>query len=220
MDRLLGALKQHVAAMIARIGQPRWGTVTSYDATNHLAKVLIQPEGNQTGWLPIGCPWVGPGWGEITPLHVGQQVKMVPDSGDPNNLVIVTGGYSTSMMPPIPSNVIAGAAAAMQPGERAFVSMAGSVIRFCADGSIYGKGTFFNWEGNMVVSKNLEVLGDLAILGTAIGATGAITAKGEISDLAGARGTLDLLRSDHDLHMHGNVTTGSGFTGLPTLETP
>ena len=52
MQHLLNAMKAQAAAMDAARGQPRWGIVTNVDAANHVARVTIQPEGVQSGWLP------------------------------------------------------------------------------------------------------------------------------------------------------------------------
>src|SRR6202034_354384 len=43
----------------------------SYDPKNHLAKVVLQPWGYETGWLPIHTSHIGSTYGEATGLQVG-----------------------------------------------------------------------------------------------------------------------------------------------------
>ena len=50
----------------------RHGIVTSYDPKNYLAKVTLQPEGQETGWLPIETGHVGEGYGIVIGLQPGQ----------------------------------------------------------------------------------------------------------------------------------------------------
>lgn len=54
----------------------RLGIVSSYDPSNYSAKVKIQPEDTETGWLPIVSPWVGNGWGIFAPPSVGDLVEV------------------------------------------------------------------------------------------------------------------------------------------------
>jgi phage baseplate assembly protein gpV len=221
-ERLWAAITAHIGSVMRTLGQPRWGLVTGYDPVNHLAKVTTQPDGNQTGWLPILTTWAGNGWGELTPLSVGQQVKLIPENGDANNLVILGPAYSTVRVPPQAPNAIGGGNVAAAEGERIFVSKAGAVFRMCADGSGYFKpaaGTAFNIDGNAVVGQNLTVLGDFTVDGTAEGSTGAIVAKGEISDLNGVHGTVDVLRSAHNTHGHPSVPA-LGTAAPPNTVTP
>ena len=49
----------------------RYGLVTSWDATNHRAKVTFMPEGNESGWLPVQAMAAGNGWGMVTGLTAG-----------------------------------------------------------------------------------------------------------------------------------------------------
>jgi phage baseplate assembly protein gpV len=136
MDRLLNALAVRSGSMDAQAGQPRWGVVQSFNPANYTAKVTLQPEGVLTGWLPIVTPTFGAGWGVVSPLQPGQQVLVVPDTGDHDNGVILGGTWNTSStVPKIPA-APGGATTNLQSGEWAFVSPAGSFIRFCADGSV------------------------------------------------------------------------------------
>ena len=221
-DYMLASLKHHVAAMINLVAQPRWGVITSYDNVNHLVKVTIQPENTSTtGWLPLLSSWVGAGWGEVTPPNVGQQVKLIYENGDNGSPVAVAAAYSTANPPPKCYSNFSRTAAAPQTGERLFVSKAGAMMRMCADGSLYFLApTGINLDGNVVVSQNLTVLGNLDVLGTEAGSTGALTTAGEISDLNGVHGTVDTLRSAHNMHGHPGVQLGGSITPTPNEVTP
>jgi hypothetical protein len=136
MDRLLNALAVRSGSMDAQAGQPRWGVVQSFNPANYTAKVTLQPEGVLTGWLPIVTPTFGAGWGVVSPLQPGQQVLVVPDTGDHDNGVILGGTWNTSSTVPKTPNTLGGQPTNLQPGEFAFVSPQGSFLRFCPDGSV------------------------------------------------------------------------------------
>jgi hypothetical protein len=49
----------------------RHGLVTSFDGKNYLAKVTFQPEGQESGWLPIETGHIGKGYGIVIGLQPG-----------------------------------------------------------------------------------------------------------------------------------------------------
>ena len=57
MERFLNAMKGHSAGQDAAAGQCRFGTVASVVAGAATARVVLQPEGVLTGWLPVLSPW-------------------------------------------------------------------------------------------------------------------------------------------------------------------
>jgi hypothetical protein len=50
----------------------RHGIVTSYDSKKYLGKVTFQPEGQESGWLPIETGHIGKGYGIAIGLQPGQ----------------------------------------------------------------------------------------------------------------------------------------------------
>lgn len=80
--------------------QPRIGTVTSSNSQTATARVLLQPEGVLTGWLPVLTPWVGSGWGMVCPPSAGDQVLIIPQEGDAQHGLIIGRLYSNSVRPP------------------------------------------------------------------------------------------------------------------------
>lgn len=49
----------------------RHGIVSSYDSKKYLAKVTFQPEGQESGWLPIETGHIGAGYGIVIGLQPG-----------------------------------------------------------------------------------------------------------------------------------------------------
>src|SRR5436305_10306359 len=100
MDRLLNIVKQRAGALDQGDGQPRFGTVTSVNPTAATARVLLQPEGVLSGWLPILSPWVGAGWGMCCPPTPGDQVLVLGQEGSAEHGIIVGRAFSSSQAPP------------------------------------------------------------------------------------------------------------------------
>jgi len=86
--------RNEVIALIGQYGANRRGTVLSYQPQPPMAKVMLQPENIETGWLPVLSPWVGNGWGLVIPLAQGDQVLLVCEEGDGQNFAIKGRYYS------------------------------------------------------------------------------------------------------------------------------
>jgi hypothetical protein len=71
MDDLEEFIYRCVERVMAGRYSERHGLVTSYDPTNHLAKVTFQPEGQESGWLPIETGHIGNGYGIAIGLTPG-----------------------------------------------------------------------------------------------------------------------------------------------------
>lgn len=84
----------------------RHGLVTSYDPDKHLAKVTFQPEGQESGWLPIETGHIGDGYGIATGLQPGDgkekgdQVIIRFQEGDFESGKIVQRVHSDDQKPP------------------------------------------------------------------------------------------------------------------------
>lgn len=70
-----GDLERMVQHIIERLMAGRYterhALVTSYDSEKYLAKVTFQPEGQESGWLPIETGHIGPGYGIAVGLQPG-----------------------------------------------------------------------------------------------------------------------------------------------------
>ena len=128
-DRLSNAIKSHAASLDQSTGQIRFGTITSVNFVNATARVLIQPDGVLSGWLPLLSQWVGNGWGMVCPPNPGDQVLLVPQEGDIEHGIIIGRSYSSRQKPPIAPC-----------GEFWLVHQTGSFLKLCNDGTIQMSG--------------------------------------------------------------------------------
>jgi phage baseplate assembly protein gpV len=146
MERMMAALGMRAAAMDGMTAQPRWGTVSSVNPAAMQVRVMIQPEGVESGWLPM----VALATGSVTvwaPPTLGQQVFMVPDCGSVDDYVVVGLGFSGTARPPKTATAVGGGASVVQPGEFCAVS-GGTVLRVSAGGVFI--------KGNLVVDGDVS----------------------------------------------------------------
>ena len=131
MDRILNAIKAHAKSLDQRAGQPRFATVVSVNPGAATARVMLQPEGMLSGWLPILSAWTGAGWGMVCPPQPGDQVLVVSQESDAENAVIVGRAYSDVQAPP-----------GAPPGEFWLVHRSGSFVKLKNDGTVQVRGDF------------------------------------------------------------------------------
>lgn len=105
-----GDLERMIQHAIERLMAGRYterhGLVTSYDPDKYLAKVTFQPEGQESGWLPIETGHVGNGFGIAIGLtggdgkKTGDQVIVRYQEGDIESGKIVQRVHSDQDKPP------------------------------------------------------------------------------------------------------------------------
>lgn len=84
----------------------RHGLVTSYDSKKYLCKVTFQPEGQESGWIPIETGHIGAGYGIAIGLTVGDgkatgdQVIVRYQEGDIESGKVVQRVHSDTDNPP------------------------------------------------------------------------------------------------------------------------
>ena len=180
----------------------RHGLVTSYDPKKYLAKVTFQPEGHESGWLPIETGHVGQGYGIAIGLQpgsgkgesqsnseaTGDQVIIRFQEGDFEGGKIVQRVHSDQDKPPEvksgemvfwtkfknDSNPGPDAAADGQSGSN------GQRIYFKNDGSLLiedGNGATYTFDGKggiKLTGKSLEwdISGDIKINGKTVSIVG------------------------------------------------
>ena len=128
-NNLHNLLKSHSAVLDRTVGQIKFGTVTSVNPKDATVRVIIQPEGVLSGWLPVLSQWVGNSWGMICPPTPGDQVVLVPQEGDVEQGVIIGRVFSAKQMPPsVPS------------GELWLLHQSGSFLKLLNDGRVYING--------------------------------------------------------------------------------
>ena len=129
MDRFLNALKAQASTLDHAFGQPRFGVVSSVNPTAATARVMLQPEGVLTGWLPVLSPWVGAGWGIACPPSPGDQVLVLAQEGDAEHGVIVGRAFSDAQRTPVAPS-----------GELWLVHRSGSFLKLRNDGTVQVNG--------------------------------------------------------------------------------
>jgi phage baseplate assembly protein V len=161
-------------------GEVSFGIVTSYNPATHCAKVSIQPQEDNnpliSGWLPICTPCLGNGWGVVAPPAIGEQVVIIPDSGDTQHGIIIGSVFSQPSQPPKP-----GGTTNTQNGEIALVHSSGAYIKLNNDGSVTIDGhamvTITATSSIQLVTPVVNTSGNLTV---ATGATGSFpTPTGE-----------------------------------------
>lgn len=105
-DDLHDIIAMHVERALASRYRERHGLVTAYDPDNYLAKVMLQPEGVETDWLPIETGHAGNGFGFAVGLQTGDgkttgdQVKISFHGGDLESGKVVQRVHSDKDKPP------------------------------------------------------------------------------------------------------------------------
>lgn len=154
MSDLLNIIRREIERARAQDARTRLGIVTSYDADNYLAKVVIQPEGHETGWLPIAAPYVGNGWGLFAPPSIGDQVEVEYQEDCDQAGFICHRLYNDEDRP------IGG----VKPGEFFIVHKSGSYVKLKnngdieihAAGNIKSSASRWDHEGDLFVQGNVS----------------------------------------------------------------
>lgn len=189
-------MRQHALQTDNLRSKPRNGTISGYDPNKQAVKVLLQPEGIETGWIPLGSVWVGNGWGAVFAPATGSQVEVTflddhPDSGCCGLRFF--------------SNVEQGPAAPS--GEMWLVHKNGQSFKLTNDGKItlndgHGATITLDGAGNIASAGTWSHTGDLT-------ASGNITGKTQV--IAGVGGAAVHLTT----HQHPTAATGSPSPPTP-----
>lgn len=99
MDDVMNAVRGEAERVAGRIAQTRLGIISSFDPDNYAVKVKLQPEGTETGWLPLSSPWVGNGWGLFAPPAMGDQVVVHAQEGEGETRIACDRLYSDEDRP-------------------------------------------------------------------------------------------------------------------------
>lgn len=132
MQDMLNAMKREAERVVGRVANPRLATVSSYDPDTYSVKVLLQPEGTETGWCPVVSQQVGNGWGLFSPPTPGDQVLVVFEDGSAGNPIVVGSVYSDEDRPVVQDDIGKGCPA----GEKWLVSESGARLRLLKDGTV------------------------------------------------------------------------------------
>ncbi len=202
MNQISNAARREAARVMAQLALTRVGIISSYDPETYSAKVFIQPENTESGWLPISTPWSGNGWGVFAPPTAGDIVEVQFQEGDKEAGIIGLRHYGNVLRPlPVPS------------GEFWLVHKSGSFLKFLNDGSVE-----LNAQGDLNATvggqANLTVAGKVVAsaqefdLTGNVKVTGDMLVTGDISDLNGTQGTVGYIRQIYDIHTHDDPQGG------------
>ncbi|HHH1281825.1 TPA: baseplate assembly protein [Yersinia enterocolitica] len=204
MRSLLNSMAGRAQQAGASFTGTREGIITSYDPTEYAIKVTLQPDGAETGWIPLDSPWVGNGWGMAAGPMIGASIKIDFDSGNISN---GSGGgqhYNDVDRCPAP-----------QSGEFFVVHESGSSFKLTNDGKVRiidsaGSEIVMDGDGTgaMTFASGLTVNANVKVNGNFV-------SSGDISDQNGGKGVLQKIRDLFNLHGHDGVQTGTGTTDTP-----
>lgn len=130
MSALANAVRQQARMAQADLSLAQLATISSYDASNHAVKVILQPVDPELGeqesnWMPLGAIGIGNGWGVAVGPQIGDQVLVVYEGGDFSSGTIVARVFSVAQQAP-----------AVPSGEIWAVHSTGSFVKLVTNGDI------------------------------------------------------------------------------------
>jgi phage baseplate assembly protein gpV len=195
MQRILNQMRGEGQRAAGAKSLSRRAIVSAYDPSHYAAKVMIQPENFETGFLPIGTPWVGNEWGLVCPPTPGDEVDVHFQEGGKNAAYISLRFYGNLAQPPSAPS-----------GEFWLIHKSGSLIKLTNDGKV-------------TINGNLEI--DATAPTINITATDVVNVTAPVINLGSNGETLHKLVTDafealFNEHVHSGVQGGGGDSGPPT----
>lgn len=205
------AMRLQAQRAVAAVKSSLIGQITSYDPNTFTARVQLQSEDSETGWLPIASPWIGNGWGAFFAPNIGDMVTVDFINGDMEAGTVIARFWNFEDLP-----------LAVQSGEMWIVHKSGAFFKLTNDGKVSfsdGQGATLQMdgEGNIVSQANkwthtgeMDIDGPVHITGTTT-----ITGAANVSQTLTA--TTDVVGGGVSLktHVHSGVQTGGGTSGPP-----
>ena len=173
---MINHIKKVIAEYLASIMQPKLGTITAYNPQTYTVKVMIQPEGVETGFIQIATPWAGSNFGAVFGPAIGDLVRLDFIEGSVQAGLMGGRFFNNANPPPV-----------VQSGQCAIVDKGGSSIKLNADGTITLSAPIGITSTTPILTQNgnLTVNGNVAITGTEL-VSGAITGQGGIAVSGGS----------------------------------
>jgi len=125
MSALANAMRLQAAMERNTEAKPRKGIVSSYNPRTYSVKVLIQPNGDESGWLSLAAAAVGNGWGIIFAPSIGDQVDVHFEEGSSESGFVCSRFFDDQDRP-----------MAVPSGEFWMVHKSGSYQKFTNDGKV------------------------------------------------------------------------------------
>jgi uncharacterized protein involved in type VI secretion and phage assembly len=213
MKHLLNQIRLQAQLAESNRAAPRMCLVSSYDPSSYCAKVMVQPENTESGWLSVASMWVGNGWGMFSPPVPGTMVNVHFQEDDFQSGYICAAFYNDEERPlAVPAGELwmqhkNGAFLKLQnDGSATFSDGAGATVRLNGDGTITSAATKWDHTGPVNITGDVTITGNEKVNGN-------IVASQDISDhntksMAGMRTTFNS-------HTHPENGTGGGTTSAP-----
>ncbi|HFK5702777.1 TPA: phage baseplate assembly protein V [Enterobacter roggenkampii] len=203
MNQLNNLIAMRAQQAFAGFSGTRQGVITAYDPKEYAIKASLQPTGEETGWIPLGTPWAGNGWGFAAGPMIGAEVQIDFDSGTIG--VGMAGGqfYNNEDRSPGPPS-----------GELWIVHQSGSMLKFLNSGAVVIQdkaGTVFSLNGD---GTSTHTASSGMTINANIQNNGNFQSSGYVKDQNGVHGSLGDLRIKYNGHKHNGVQTGSGTTNI------
>ena len=119
-----------------------YGYITSLDKDTYTAKVMLEPAGVETGWIPIGTVYAGNSYGIAALPELNVHCLVVFEMGNINSGHIVCFNFTSSM--PVPG---------INQGEIIIQQKSGSSIKMLTDGTVEINATSIKLTGNTPVAR-------------------------------------------------------------------
>lgn len=145
MGHIMNQMRQQAEGVMNGIDQPVVGIVQSYDPNTYSCKVLLQPSGSLTGWLPVLSLWAGNGWGMFAPPVAGVAVAVIPKHGSLEAAFVLPAFFNDEERP-----------LSVPQGEFWLVHKSGASFKFTNDGKLAvndGHGASVVLNGNGTISS-------------------------------------------------------------------
>ena len=233
---VLGIVQRYMAGHHSE----RHGLVTSYDPDKHLAKVMFQPEQQESGWLPIETGHIGNGYGIAVGLQpgdgktTGDQVIARYQEGDFDSGKIVQRVHSDDQKAPKvqsgelviwtrfqKSNGGSESASGAQGGTGQQIYLKNDGSATVTDGN--GATIILDGNGNISIAcKNLKIdaSGVITVISQSdigIKATGNVEIKGAITGIDGTK--MVIVQGAGDVS-DGSITPAKPQPTIPSFSVP
>lgn len=146
-------MQQHAQDQAGQSMFASTGYVTSFNGT--AVKVMLEPSGIETGWLPVPSMYVGSGFGFLADIEENTECTVVFESGDPNAGKVVAFHFHDDNPPSITPGS----------GTAIFKHKSGSILQFNSNGSIT-----VSAAGGINVAANISVNGSITTSGDVVAA--------------------------------------------------
>lgn len=207
MNHLMNMMAMRAQQSMGSFSGTRQGLISAYDPKEYAIKVSLQPTGEETGWIPLGTPWAGNGFGFAAGPMIGAEVEVDFDSGTIGVGMAGSQFYNNEDRCPGPPS-----------GELWIVHQSGSLLKFLNSGAIIIQdkaGSVFSLNGN---GTSTHTASNGMTINANMQNNGSFQSSGSVTDQNGAHGSLGDLRIKYNGHKHNGVQTGSGTTN--TTDSP